>query len=90
MLDMNEIHLTGRLVRDVELRQTTNANPYVWFTLAVNGKKDKNGNDSTDFITCQCWGKPAELMATFGQKGRRLLITRGALKSFTKGVSKVF
>ena len=83
-MDMNELHLTGRLVRDVELKSTANGSTYVWFTLAVNGKKDKNGNENTDFVTCQLWGKAAELLAKFGQKGRRIIVSRGALKTFAK------
>ena len=83
-MDMNELHLTGRLVRDVELRNTATGSAYVWFTLAVNGKKDKNGNEQTDFVTCQMWGKSAELLAKFGQKGKRILVSRGAIKTFSK------
>lgn len=83
-MDMNELHLTGRLVKDVELKSTANGNPFVWFALAVSGAKDKTGNVNTDFITCQLWGKPAELLAKFGQKGKKILISRGAIKTYAK------
>ena len=50
MVDLNEVHLTGRLVRDVELRRNSNGSPFVWFPLAVNGMKGKDGNTISDFI----------------------------------------
>ncbi len=84
MLDLNEVHLTGRVVRDIELRGNSNGSPFVWFSLAVNGRKNKEGELQGDFLTCQVWGKPAELLARFGKKGTRLLISKGALRSFTK------
>ena len=83
-MDMNEVHLTGRLVKDVELKTTGTGNPFVWFSLAVNGAKDKSGKTAVDYLTCQLWGKPAELLAKFGQKGKRILISRGCLKTFAK------
>jgi len=83
-MDMNELHLTGRLVKDVELKSTGNGNPFVWFALAVNGVKDKSGKQNVDYVTCQLWGKPAELLARFGQKGKRILVSRGALKTYAK------
>ena len=83
-MDMNELHLTGRLVKDVELRSTASVSTFVWFALAVHGKKDKSGNTPTDFISCQMWGKQAELLAKFGQKGKRIMVGRGCLKTYTK------
>jgi len=83
-MDMNEVHLTGRLIKDVELKSTGNGNPFVWFAMAVNGIKDKSGKQNVDFINCQLWGKQAELLAKFGQQGKRLLVTRGTLKTYAK------
>lgn len=84
MVDLNEVHLTGRLVRDVELRRNSNGSPFVWFPLAVNGMKGKDGNTISDFINCQVWGKPAELLGSFGKKGARIMISKGVLKTFKK------
>ena len=82
-LDMNELFITGRLVRDIELRQNSNGNSYVWFTLAVNSTIN-NGETQTDYLPCSLWGKAAELLATFGKKGKRMLITKGKLRSYVK------
>lgn len=84
MTDLNELHITGRLVRDTELRSTSKGGYFAWFQLAVNGFKDKDGKQQTDYLACQVWGKPAEMLEKFGIKGTRILITRGSLKSYTK------
>lgn len=84
MLDLNEIHMTGRLVKDIELKSTANGSRYAWFQLAVSSSKDKEGKQNTDFVVCQLWGKPAELLEVYGQKGTRLLIHRGTLKTYVK------
>ncbi len=81
---MNDVYLQGRLVRDIEIRYNSNGSPYVWFTLAVNGTTGKDGEEQTDYLPCSLWGKAAELLATFGKKGKRLLITRGKLRSYVK------
>lgn len=84
MTDLNELHITGRLVRDIELRSTSKGGSFAWFQLAVNGRKDKDGNQQTDFIVCQLWGKPAEMLEKFGKKGTRIMITKGNLKTYSK------
>lgn len=84
MTDLNEIHITGRLVRDTELRSTGKGVTFAWFQLAVNGRKDKEGNQQTDFIVCQVWGKSAEMLEKFGKKGTRIMITKGNLKTYSK------
>lgn len=84
MTDLNSVQITGRLVRDTELRSTATGSRFAWFQLAVNGRKDKEGNQQTDFIPCQLWGKPAEMLEKFGKKGTRIMITHGSVKTFTK------
>ena len=84
MTDLNEVHITGRLVKDVELRSTAAGCRFVWFQLAVNDGKSKDGKHNTDFVVCQVWGKPAEMLGSFGKKGMRLMIRRGSLKTFVK------
>lgn len=84
MTDTNIVLITGRLVRDIELRSTATGSRFAWFQLAVNGRKDKDGKQQTDFIPCQLWGKPAELLEKFGKKGTRIIIDHGAMKTFVK------
>lgn len=68
---MNKCTLIGRTARDIELRYTTGQNPLAIakFTLAVNRRgKDKGA----DFISCVAFGKTAEILDRYVQKGHRL------------------
>lgn len=61
---MNTVNLIGRIVKDVELRQTQTGKSVVQFTLAVSRTKEE-----TDFINCVAWNQTAELLATYTHKG---------------------
>lgn len=66
----NNVVLVGRLVRDVELRQTSTGKEMTYFTLAVNRNfKNEQGVQAADFISCVAFGKTAENMARFLSKG---------------------
>lgn len=63
---MNSVNLIGRLVRDPELRYTSNNTPVCVFTLAVRRPKVK---DVTDFIDCVVWRQGAEYICKYAGKG---------------------
>lgn len=72
---MNRVTLTGRITKDVELRQTQNNISTAAFTLAVDrGFKDAYGNRQTDFINCVAWRQQAEFMANYVKKGYLLAV----------------
>lgn len=67
---INNVVLVGRLTRDLELRYTTSNKAAVNFTLAVNRNfKNERGEFPADFISCTAYGKQAENMARFLNKG---------------------
>lgn len=69
---MNRIFLTGRLVKDVELRTVqSTGNSVAKFTIAVN-RDFKKGE--TDFINCTAFGKTAETIDQFFSKGRPIMV----------------
>ena len=68
---MNSVILMGRLVRDVELKQTSTGKTYCRFSLAV---KKEFAKDGADFINCVAWDKRAEILANYLSKGQRILI----------------
>ncbi len=68
---MNSVILMGRLVRDVELKQTSTEKTYCRFSLAVKKEFTKDG---ADFINCVAWDKRAEILANYLSKGQRILI----------------
>ena len=73
---MNEIILTGRLVKDPEVRYTPSQKVVTTFSLAVNREfKNEQGNYDTDFFNCVAWGKTAELMGNTLKKGAKILVT---------------
>lgn len=79
---MNNVVLSGRLTRDVELKYLDNNNQVARFTLAVDKglSKDKKeemesqGKPTADFINCQAWGKIAENISKYTGKGLRVLV----------------
>ena len=66
---MNIIAISGRLVKDPELRYTKSNKAVTAFTVAVDrpGVKDK-----TDFIDCVAWEKKAEFVCRYFKKGKRI------------------
>ena len=67
---MNVIVISGRLTKKPELRTTQNLTHVCQFSLAVdNGKTDQNGKRGVDFIECVCFGKTAENLVKYQDKG---------------------
>lgn len=60
----------GRLTRQPELRYTVKGKAVASFTLAVDRNfTNQQGERSADFINCICWGKTAENVAQYLDKG---------------------
>lgn len=71
---MNKVILMGRLTADPVIR-TTPANKRVCsFTLAVNRRYAKEGQQQTDFINCVAWEKTAEHIGKYFGKGSMIAI----------------
>ena len=67
---INRTVLAGRLVRDPELRYTSNGVAVSNFTLACNRPfKNQDGEQEADFIQCVAWRKQAENIANYMKKG---------------------
>lgn len=79
---MNNVGLTGRITKDLELKYTQNGKAYCRFTLAVDrglSKEKKqeaeaNGQPTADFISCLAWGKVAETLQKYTAKGKKILV----------------
>ncbi len=71
----NVVILQGRLTRDVEMRQTTSGKAVAKFSIATNsGFKNQNGEEQVTFTECTAWGKTAEFMNRYFQKGTQLIV----------------
>jgi len=67
---INNAVLTGRMVREAELKYTSSGTAVANFTLAVDRRfKNANGERETDFINCVAWRKTAEILAEHTGKG---------------------
>ena len=74
---MNQVCLVGRLTNDPEIRYTQGENSMAIarYTLAVDRRRKKEGEQSADFIRCVAFGKNAEFAEKYMFKGRRFGIT---------------
>lgn len=73
-LNLNKVILGGRLTADVELKTTTSGLSVCQFSLAVNRKYSKEGEQNTDFINCVAWRNTAEFISRYFKKGSSLCI----------------
>ncbi|WP_155287550.1 single-stranded DNA-binding protein [Lacticaseibacillus zhaodongensis] len=67
---INQVALTGRLTRDIDLRYTQSGSAVATFTLAVDRQfTNAAGERESDFISCVIWRKSAENLSNFTRKG---------------------
>lgn len=73
---MNKAILTGRLTRDPEVRYSQGNNPtaVARYTLAVDRKFKRDGEQSTDFINCIAFGKNGEFAEKYLHKGIKIAV----------------
>lgn len=69
---MNQIVLIGRLTKDVDLRATQNGTSVGTTTIAVQRPYQKDKEQESDFINLVVWGKQAEVMAKYCNKGSKV------------------
>ena len=69
----NSILLTGRITKDLELKQAGQTNKCD-FTLAVDREYAKEGQQKTDFINITVFGKTAENLCKYQGKGSKILV----------------
>ena len=89
---MNKATLLGRLTKDPELRYTNNNTPVASFTLAVNRRFSKPGEEKqADFINIIAWNKQGEFCSKYFKKGQQVVIV-GRIQTMTwdddKGVRR--
>ena len=73
---MNKVILMGRLVRDPEVRYTQSNQPMAIarFTLAVNRRFKRQGEQDADFIPCVAFGKQGEFAEKYFRKGQMISV----------------
>lgn len=73
---MNRVILCGRLTKDPDVRYSHGDKPIAIavFTLAVDRKFKKDGEQNTDFINCRSFGKNAEFAEKYLRKGTKIIV----------------
>lgn len=67
---MNNYQVIGRLVKDIEIKESENKKKYAYLTLAVNRTyKTAEGEAITDFIDMIVWNEIAERVSEYCHKG---------------------
>lgn len=75
MASLNKILLIGNMVADPELKQTQSGIAVVTFTIAVNRRFAKQGEQSSvDFIRITAWRQQAEFVARYFKKGKPIFV----------------
>ena len=77
---MNKVILMGRLTRDPEMRQTPNGVAVCSFSIAVNRRFAKEGQQNADFINCTAWRQQAVFICKYFSKGAMIAVV-GNLQS---------
>ncbi len=73
---MNKVILTGRLVRDPEVRYSQGSNPtaVAKYSLACPGKFKRDNEPDCDFINCVAFGKLGEFAEKYLRKGIKIAV----------------
>lgn len=74
---MNKVILMGRLTRDPDVRysQGENATAVARYTLAVDRRYRRDGDQTADFIGCVAFGRQAEFAEKYLRQGTKIAIT---------------
>ena len=79
---LNRVIVMGNLTRDVEVRHLANNMAVGKFGLASNRRwktPEGEAREEAMFIDCEAWGRTAEIISQYFQKGKPILI-EGRLK----------
>ena len=69
---MNQVSLTGRITRDLEVRVTSQNIHVLDLSIAV---KRRGVQDKADFIDIQCWRQSADFLSQYAYKGTAIGVT---------------
>ena len=85
---MNKVILMGRLTRDPNVRYTQQNGSQesmcvARYTLAVDRRGARDGQQSADFISCVAFGKNGEFAEKYLKQGTKLLLLAGFRQAHT-------
>jgi single-strand DNA-binding protein len=71
---LNKVILMGRLTRTPEPAQTPSGVAVARFSIAVNRRFAKEGQQQVDFISCTAWRSTAEFICKHFKKGNMIAV----------------
>ena len=71
---MNNVTLMGRLTDNIKVSTGAKDTRWANFTLAVRDGVDEEGNSLAQFIRCSIFGKAADILEKFTEKGSPLCV----------------
>ena len=71
---MNKLTIIGNLTKDPELRTTTSGISVCSFTVAVNRRRQQEGQPEADYFRVTAWRERGEICAKFLQKGKKVCV----------------
>ena len=77
---LNTIAIMGRLTHTPELRTTTSGKEVCSFDIACERSYSANGQRETDFLPCVAWGKAAQFVSQYFDKGSMIAVN-GSLQT---------
>jgi single-strand DNA-binding protein len=72
--NFNKAIIGGRLTSDPELKKTQAGTSVTSFTIAVSRKKNKDGDQQSDFINCVAFRERAEFICRYFAKGNSICV----------------
>ena len=74
MASFNKVILLGRIVRDIELKESSSGSKYCSFSLAVDRRSKSGAKEQADFIDCSAFSYTAEFLAKWCKQGTSIII----------------
>lgn len=71
---MNKLIIIGNLCNNPELRSTSSGVSVCSFTVAVNRKKTKDGQQEADYFNVTAWRERGEICAKYLSKGKKVSV----------------
>lgn len=74
MSNINKVIFDGRISRAPELKYLQTGTAIANFSVAVSGRKNQNGKDEVAFVEVTAWGKTAEYVNSYFNKGSGIVV----------------
>jgi len=72
---MNKVILMGRLTREPEVKTSQSGTMIARYTLAVDRRFQRDGEQTADFISCVAFGRGAEFAEKYLHQGTKIIVT---------------